>query len=65
MTFCSTANLMVHLRAIPIIVDVELDTLNIDPLCLEAAIRRIGSFSPATVFSFYATKNLTTAGGGG
>lgn len=111
MTFCATANVVVHLGATPIIVDVEADTLNIDPQCLEAAItprtkavipvhlyghpcdmdrideiakahrllvvedaahavgaewhgRRIGALSPATVFSFYATKNLTTAEGG-
>ena len=111
MTFCATANVVVHLGATPIIVDVEPDTLNIDPQCLDAAItrrtkavipvhlyghpcemdrinditeahdvlviedaahavaaewrgRRIGSFSLATAFSFYATKNLTTAEGG-
>ncbi|HDD24046.1 MAG: UDP-4-amino-4,6-dideoxy-N-acetyl-beta-L-altrosamine transaminase [Chloroflexi bacterium] len=111
MTFCATANVVVHLGATPIVVDVEPDTLNIDPQCLEAAItprtkavipvhlyghpcdmdriseiakvhrlliiedaahavaaewrgRRVGTLSPATVFSFYATKNLTTAEGG-
>lgn len=111
MTFCATANVVVHLGATPILVDVEPDTLNIDTQRLGAAIssrtkavipvhlyghpcdmdrikeiaeahsllvvedaahavaaewrgRRIGSFSPATVFSFYATKNLTTAEGG-
>ena len=111
MTFCATANVVVHLGATPIIVDVEPDTLNIDPQCLDAAItrrtkavipvhlyghpcemdrinditeahdvlviedaahavaaewrgRRIGSLSLATAFSFYATKNLTTAEGG-
>jgi len=111
MTFCATANVVVHLGATPIIVDVEPDTLNIAPQALEAAItprtkavipvqlhghpcdmdriseiasahrllvvedaahavaaewrgRRIGSLSPATVFSFYAIKNLTTAEGG-
>ena len=110
-TFCATANVVVHLGATPIIVDLEPDTLNIDTQRLEAAItprtkavipvhlyghpcdmdriseiakthrllviedaahavaaewrgQRIGSFSPATVFSFYATKNLTTAEGG-
>jgi dTDP-4-amino-4,6-dideoxygalactose transaminase len=111
MTFCATANVVAHLGATPIIVDVEPDTLNIDPHCLEAAItshtkavipvhlyghpcdmdhideiakahrllviedaahavaaewrdRRVGTLSPATVFSFYAIKNLTTAEGG-
>jgi dTDP-4-amino-4,6-dideoxygalactose transaminase len=110
-TFCATANVVVHLGATPIIVDLEPDTLNIDTQRLEAAItprtravipvhlyghpcdmdriseiakthrllviedaahavaaewrgQRIGSFSPATAFSFYATKNLTTAEGG-
>ncbi len=111
MTFCATANVVVHQGATPVLVDVEPDTLNIDPWCLEAALtdrtravipvhlyghpcdmdqigeiatahdllviedaahavaaewrgERIGSLSPATVFSFYATKNLTTAEGG-
>ena len=111
MTFCATANVVVHLGATPIIVDVEPHTLNIDMRCLETAItprtkaivpvhlyghpcdmdrirgiaeahrllvvedaahavaaewrgQRVGTLSPATVFSFYATKNLTTAEGG-
>jgi perosamine synthetase len=111
MTFCSTANVIVHLRATPILVDVEPDTLNINPQRLEAAVtprtkavipvhlyghpcamdhikeiakthqllvvedaahavaaewrgQRVGTLSPVTVFSFYATKNLTTAEGG-
>lgn len=111
MTFCATANVVIHLGATPIIVDVKPDTLNIDPQRLEAAItprtravipvhlyghpcdmdsineiakdhqllvvedaahavgaewhgRRVGTLSPATAFSFYATKNLTTAEGG-
>jgi len=111
MTFCATANVVVHLGATPVIVDVEPDTLNIDPQCLEAAItprtravipvhlyghpcdmdrineiaetyrllviedaahavgaewrgRLVGTLSLATTFSFYATKNLTTAEGG-
>jgi dTDP-4-amino-4,6-dideoxygalactose transaminase len=111
MTFCSTANVVIHLGATPVIVDVAPDTLNIAPQSLEAAVtsrtkavipvhlyghpcdmdrineiakthrllvvedaahavaaewrgRRIGSFSPATAFSFYAIKNLTTAEGG-
>ncbi len=111
MTFCATANVVVHLGATPVVVDVEPDTLNIDPQCLEAAItprtraaipvhlyghpcemdyiveiaeahrmlvvedaahavgaewrgRRVGTLGQATAFSFYATKNLTTAEGG-
>jgi len=111
MTFCATANVVAHVGATPVIVDVEPDTLNIDPQCVQAAItsrtravlpvhlyghpcrmdrigeiarahhllviedaahavgaewrqQRIGALSPATAFSFYATKNLTTAEGG-
>jgi dTDP-4-amino-4,6-dideoxygalactose transaminase len=111
MTFCATANVVVHLGATPVIVDVEPDTLNIDPHAVEIAItprtkallpvhlyghpcdmdhineiaeiyqllvvedaahavaaewhgQRIGALSRATAFSFYATKNLTTAEGG-
>jgi len=111
MTFCATANVVVHVGADPVIVDVEPDTLNIAPRHIEAAItprtkaiipvhlyghpcdmgrirqiamthrllvvedaahavaaewhgRSVGTFSPATAFSFYATKNLTTAEGG-
>ncbi len=111
MTFCATANVVVHVGATPVVVDVEPDTLNIAPESLAAAItprtkavipvhlyghpcdmdrinaiagakrllviedaahavgaewrgRRIGTHSRAVVFSFYATKNLTTAEGG-
>jgi dTDP-4-amino-4,6-dideoxygalactose transaminase len=118
-TFCATANVVVHLGAKPVLVDV-LDDLNIDPAAAEAAVtpktrvimpvhyggqacdlepiyglaarhhlaviedaahavateyrgRRVGSAfdtrwarpaSRATVFSFYATKNLATGEGG-
>jgi dTDP-4-amino-4,6-dideoxygalactose transaminase len=111
MTFCATANVVVHRGATPVLVDVEADTLNLNPLAVRAAITprtkaimpvhmyghpvdleriellaaecnlsviedaahavaaewkgtRLGSLSRATVFSFYATKNLTTAEGG-
>lgn len=117
MTFCSTVHVIEHLGACPVLVDVELDTLNIDPAQIASAItprtrgimpvhlyghpcamdaiyeiaaqnnlfvledaahalpakhrgRMIGSpmpgFQPShlTAFSFYATKNLTTAEGG-
>lgn len=111
MTFCSTANVVVHLGATPVLVDAQPDTLNVDAQRLEIAItprtralipvhlyghpcdmdrireiaythnllviedaahavgaewqgRRVGTLSTATVFSFYATKNLTTAEGG-
>ncbi len=119
MTFCATANVVVHLGARPVLVDVGED-LNIDPAAVEAAItprtraimpvhyggqacdlaaiyavaakhglavvedaahaagtqyhgRPIGSAfddrwpkppARATVFSFYATKNLATGEGG-
>ncbi len=38
MTFCSTANAVEHVGARPVLVDVEVDTLNIDPTAVENAI---------------------------
>jgi dTDP-4-amino-4,6-dideoxygalactose transaminase len=38
MTFCATANVVEHVGARPVLVDVEADTLNIDPSALAAAI---------------------------
>ncbi|HZH88872.1 MAG TPA: DegT/DnrJ/EryC1/StrS aminotransferase family protein [Chitinophagaceae bacterium] len=111
MTFASTVNVIEHVGAKPVLVDVEPDTLNIDPEKIEAAItfstkaiipvhysghpaeldaiktiaeknnlyiiedaahalpakykgQFIGSGENPTAFSFYATKNLTTAEGG-
>lgn len=122
MTFCSTVHVIEHVGARPVLVDVEPDTLNIDPENLRKALgsapagarvkailpvhlyghpcdldplletakefglaiiedaahalparykgRTIGSPAPSaavpvlTCFSFYATKNLTTAEGG-
>jgi len=111
MTFCASVNVIEHVGARPILVDVEPDTLNIDPNKIENAItsktkailpvhysghpveldyiydiakkynlfviedaahaisakykgRYIGSSSNPVCFSFYATKNLTTAEGG-
>ncbi|HEV7280685.1 MAG TPA: DegT/DnrJ/EryC1/StrS family aminotransferase [Pirellulaceae bacterium] len=111
MTFCATANVIEHVGATPVFVDVDDTTLNLDPDAVEAAIsprtraisvvhyaghpaamRRIleiasrhslqvvedaahalpaswdgnvvGSSDRLTAFSFYATKNLTTAEGG-
>lgn len=111
MTFAATANVIEHVGARPILVDVEPDTLNIDPERVAAAItprtkallpvhytghpveldalealarahqiplledaahalpakyrgRMIGSGKNPVAFSFYATKNLTTAEGG-
>src|SRR5436853_6760532 len=111
MTFAATANVVEHVGARPVLVDVEPDTLNIDPERIAAAItprtrailpvhyaghpveldvittlarvrglavvedaahaiparfkgRFIGGGPNPTAFSFYATKNLTTAEGG-
>lgn len=110
-TFAATVNVIEHVGARPVLVDVEPDTLNIDPGKIEAAItsrtkaiipvhfaghpadmdrimelarhyhlhviedaahalpakykgRMIGAGTNPTVFSFYATKNLTAAEGG-
>jgi dTDP-4-amino-4,6-dideoxygalactose transaminase len=111
MTFTATANVIEHVGARPVLVDIEPDTLNIDPRKVAAAItprtrallpvhyaghpaerdvleaiarthnlaliedaahalpasfrgRPIGSGPNPVAFSFYATKNLTTAEGG-
>jgi dTDP-4-amino-4,6-dideoxygalactose transaminase len=111
MTFVATANVVEHVGARLVLVDVEPDTLNLDPARFAAAItprtraiivvhygghpaemdairqiaqahdiaiiedaahavaasyrgRPIGSGDNLTAFSFYATKNLTTAEGG-
>lgn len=39
-TFCSTCNVIEHVGATPVLVDVERDTMNIDPAKIEAAITR-------------------------
>jgi len=111
MTFTSTVNVIEHVGAKPVLVDVEADTLNINPQKIAAAIttktkaimpvhyaghpvdlepiydlakkqglsviedaahafpaeykgRKIGSGGNPVAFSFYATKNITTAEGG-
>lgn len=111
MTFCASVNVIEHVGATPVLVDVEPDTLNIDPeQCAQAITPRtrtilpvhytghpvdmrplldlarerglylvedaahavsaayggqkIGTIGDFTAFSFYATKNLTTAEGG-
>lgn len=111
MTFCSTVNVIEHVGAKPVFVDVEPDTLNIAPSLMERAItpqtraiipvhyaghpcamdqileiakehnlfviedaahafpaqyqgQAVGTIGDLTAFSFYATKNLTTAEGG-
>jgi len=38
MTFCATANAIIHTGATPVFVDCQLDTMNIDPAAIEAAI---------------------------
>jgi dTDP-4-amino-4,6-dideoxygalactose transaminase len=111
-TFSATAMTVVHLGAVPVLVDIDPDTLNIDPQRVEAAItprtkaivpvhiaglgcdmteitaiaRRHGlkvvedaahafptvvggklvgaATADATIFSFYATKTITTGEGG-
>lgn len=111
LTFCATANVVVHRGATPVFVDVDRDTGNIDPKQIPAAItdktkailpvhlygrpcemdalmtianehglyviedaahaaeawyrgRKVGTIGDITVYSFYATKNLTTGEGG-
>lgn len=111
MTFAASVNVIEHVGAKPVLVDVEPDTLNIDPARIRKAINSatkailvvhyaghpvemdeimaiasehhlqviedaahalparyrgqyVGSYSNPTAFSFYATKNLTTAEGG-
>ena len=111
MTFCSTVHVIEHLGAQPILVDLEPDTLCIDPRAAERAVtpktrgilpvhiyghpcdmdpllemaaarklfvledaahalptrykgQMVGTIGTATAFSFYATKNMTTAEGG-
>jgi dTDP-4-amino-4,6-dideoxygalactose transaminase len=111
MTFAASVNVIEHVRARPVLVDVEPDTLNIDPAAVAEAItprtrailpvhfaghpadldalfaladrhqlalvedaahalpaayrgRPIGAGRNPVAFSFYATKNLTTAEGG-
>jgi UDP-4-amino-4,6-dideoxy-N-acetyl-beta-L-altrosamine transaminase len=110
-TFAATANVIMHVGATPVFVDIQKDTYNINPDLIEKAItkktkaiipvhygghpcdmdeilkiakkhnlaviedaahaigakyrgKNIGTISDFTVFSFYATKNITTAEGG-
>jgi len=110
-TFAATANVILHVGAKPIFVDIQKDTYNIDPNLVEKAIskrtkviipvhygghpcdmeeilkiakhydlsviedaahaigakyrgKNIGTIGDYAVFSFYATKNITTAEGG-
>jgi dTDP-4-amino-4,6-dideoxygalactose transaminase len=111
MTFCASVNIIEHVGATPVLVDVESDTLNIDSALVNAAVtsrtkmilpvhfaghpanlddlnaiaqkndlivfedaahaipakykgKLIGSHGNPVAYSFYATKNLTTAEGG-
>jgi dTDP-4-amino-4,6-dideoxygalactose transaminase len=111
LTFAATANVIVHQKARPVFVDIDKETLNINPDYIAERIssktkailavhmaglpcrinqileiankkkipviedaahalgsrylgRQIGTWSKATVFSFHAVKNITTAEGG-
>lgn len=111
MTFCATANAIIHTGASPVFADCCRESMTIDPAAIEAAVtprtkaiipvhfagrpadmdaiaaiarkhdllvvedaahaiesifhgKKIGALSPLTCFSFYATKNMTTAEGG-
>lgn len=111
LTFAATVNVIEHVGAKPIIADIELPSMNIDPYEIEKKItqktkaiipvhfagrpcqmekilklakkyklkiiedaahafgaeykgKKIGTISDLTVFSFYATKNITTGEGG-
>jgi len=111
LTFCATANAIVHAGGRPVLADIDAATMNVDPLQVEAAItertraivpvhfagrpcemdaltaiaerhglrliedcahgieaeyqgRGVGTFGDFGCFSFYATKNVTTAEGG-
>lgn len=111
MTFCSTVNTILHVGARPVLADCERESLNIDPVAVEACItprtkvllvvhmtgrpanmdalleiarrykllviedcahaieteyrsRSAGTIGDAGCFSFYSTKNITTAEGG-
>ena len=111
MTFCATANVVEHVGAKPVLVEIQPDTLNLDPAAVARAItprtkaiipvhygghpvaldalfelaerhglhvledaahaisarykgRLVGSRANLAAFSFYATKNITTAEGG-
>lgn len=112
MTFCATVNAIIHSGATPVIADINMDTLNIDPLEIEKKITLktkailvvhfagrpcemdkimnlakahnlyviedcahaiesayygmpTGTIGDIGCFSFYSTKNITTAGEGG
>jgi len=49
LTFCSTVHVIEHVGAHPLLIDVEPDTLNIDPLRVEQALRRSSAHGDATM----------------
>jgi dTDP-4-amino-4,6-dideoxygalactose transaminase len=49
LTFCSTVHVIEHVGARPVLVDVEPDTLNIDPARLVAAVEEDADEAPAAV----------------
>ena len=70
LTFCSTVHAVLHVGAIPVLVDSERDSLNIDPDVIAHAIETTyrgvsaGLLGDAGCFSFYPTKSITTGDGG-
>lgn len=49
MTFCSTVHVIEHVGARPILVDVEPDTLNLDPAAVSKTLERVAGDSPQKV----------------
>ncbi len=64
LTFSSTAAVVVHCGARPVLVDCEPLHFTFNCADAESKISHIGAISPITAFSFYATKTITTGEGG-